>query len=183
MKGLEEFLSVFGDLTVQDVLLALIAVAFLFSGYKKIKDLIVKTYEEKKKRNEDLQEALKATRKYPEYRAQSLEIQKKLTEEIQGLKDSQKELRDSQKELSDHLKKVEERDTRRECNKTRDRLLQSHRYYTNPETNPSQSWTEMEADAFWAMFKDYEEDGGDGYMHTEVQPDMQRLTVIRMGNK
>lgn len=180
MKGLEEFLKVFGSFTVQDTVILVIAIIFIFSWYKKAKDFMLKKYEEKRKRELDLKEALDATRKYPEYREQSLEIQRQLTGEIQELKDAQKELRDAQKEISDHLKNVEEKDMRRECNKLRDRLLQNHRYYTNPETNPSQSWTEMEADAFWAMFKDYEDAGGDGYMHSEVQPDMERLTVVRM---
>lgn len=183
MKGLDEFLKVFGGYTVQDVVMVVIAVIFIFMGYKKLKEFIVKKYEEKRKRDADLQEALLATRKYPEYREQSLEIQRQLTSEIQSLKDTQQELRDSQKEISEHLKSVEERDMRRECNKLRDRLLQNHRYYTSLESNPTQSWTEMEADAFWAMFKDYEEAGGDGYMHTDVQPDMERLTVVRMGGK
>lgn len=36
----------------------------------------------------------------------------------------------------------------------------------------------MEAEAFWELFSDYEEAGGNGYMHTVVQPAMNRLTVI-----
>lgn len=182
MKGLDEFLKVFGSYTVQDVVIVIIAMIFCFMGYKKIKDFAIKKYEEKRKRDSDLEEALTATRQYPKYREQSLEIQRDLTEKIQELKDSQKELRDAQKEITEHLKNVEERDMRRECNKLRDRLIQNHRYYTNLETNPSQSWTEMEADAFWAMFRDYEDAGGDGYMHSKVQPDMEKLTVIRMGD-
>ena len=57
---------------------------------------------------------------------------------------------------------------RRERNKLRARLLQSYRFYTNPERNPSQSWTRMEAEAFWELFRDYEDANGNGYIHTEV---------------
>ena len=42
------------------------------------------------------------------------------------------------------------------------------------------SWSEMEADAFWKMFGDYEEADGDGHMHTKVQPEMRSLNVILM---
>jgi chloramphenicol 3-O-phosphotransferase len=65
----------------------------------------------------------------------------------------------------------------------RDRLLQNFRYYTNIETNPSQTWTRMEAEAFWEMFKDYEEAGGNGYMHSNVRPEMERLIVVEVGMK
>ena len=38
----------------------------------------------------------------------------------------------------------------------------------------------MESDAFWKMFGDYEEAGGDGDMHTTVQPAMRLLDKIPM---
>ena len=38
----------------------------------------------------------------------------------------------------------------------------------------------MEAEAFWELFKEYEESGGDGYMHSDVMPEMLKLTVIDM---
>ena len=67
---------------------------------------------------------------------------------------------------------MEEENRRRERNKLRDRILQSYRYYTSPEKNPMRAWSEMEADAFWKIFKDYEDLDGDGYVHSEVQPAM-----------
>ena len=75
------------------------------------------------------------------------------------------------------LDSVEETNKRRECNKLRDRLLQNYRYYTNEATNPSKSWTQMEAEAFWGLFRDYEDAGGNGYMHSVVQPAMEELFI------
>ena len=40
------------------------------------------------------------------------------------------------------------------------------------------AWTSMEAEAFWELFKDYENMDGNGYVHSEVQPAMNRLEVI-----
>lgn len=74
--------------------------------------------------------------------------------------------------------KKESNDTK--VNELRDRLLQGYRYYTSPAANPSHSWNEMEADAFWRMFHDYENRGGDGYMHTDVEPAMRRLPVTKL---
>lgn len=66
------------------------------------------------------------------------------------------------KETSDRLTKTEEDTQRRERNKLRDRLLQNYRHYVNKETNPSHSWTQMESEAFWELFKKYEAAGGNG---------------------
>ena len=43
-----------------------------------------------------------------------------------------------------------------------------------------QAWTEMEADSFWEQFSEYEDNGGNGHMHTIVQPAMNKLSVIKM---
>ena len=174
MKGLDEFLSVFGHLTVLDVVTFIIAIGFIVAIYRKVKTFLITKHEAQKEKDEQLAEALAAVRKYPEYRQQSIEIQKALQAEIQ-------ELRTMQVEERERLIQIEEENRRRECNKLRDRLLQNYRYYTNKDTNPTQTWSRMESEAFWEMFKDYEDAGGDGYMHTDVQPAMERLGVVEIG--
>ncbi len=169
----EEFLAVFGGFTVADVVKFVLALGFLIYTGKKIRDYLVKRYEAEKEKDKQLHEALDAVKKYPEYRQQSLNIQKKLESEIQSI-------RDSQKESIQRLDKMEEDTKRRERNKCRDRLLQSFRYYTNKDKNPLQAWTKMESEAFWEQFKDYEDMDGNGYMHTAVQPAMNLLEVIKM---
>lgn len=89
-------------------------------------------------------------------------------------------LSEAQETAQEKLDKIEKENTSRERSKLRDRLLQSHRYFTNPDKNPMQAWSEMEADAFWSMFKEYENVNGDGHMHTTVQPEMRALEVIPM---
>lgn len=176
MTGIQEFLNTFGDITVLNVVQIIMAIVFLNFIYKKVKKYLIDKHEADKLRDEQLKEALEAVRKYPEYRQQSIKIQNLLEGEIQ-------ELRDMQKDQTSRLAKMEEENKRRERNKLRDRLLQNFRYYTNKETNPSQSWSRMEAEAFWELFKDYEQAGGDGYIHTEVQPAMERLTIIEHETK
>ena len=41
----------------------------------------------------------------------------------------------------------------------------------------------MDSEAFWELFREYEEAGGNGYMHTVVQPEMARLTIIDVGKR
>lgn len=178
MKGLDEFLTLFGDVTLSEVVIFLMAIGFVifvFGQVKKYFNTKVQIQNERaqaeKQRDEELQEALTAVRKYPEYRQQSIKIQELLEGEIQ-------ELRDMIQEDKDRLQRIEEQERRRERNKLRDMLLQNYRYYTDKERNPSQSWTRMESEAFWELFKDYEELDGDGHMHTVVQPAMMSLNVV-----
>ena len=178
MVGLEQFLELFGNVTVTGIVTFVLAIFFGYRIYKEVvkfldnkKNLAIQKYEAEKKKDEQLKSVLEEVSKYPEYREQSRAIQKEFRDEIDGL-------RVTQQSIQDTLKNMQERQDRRERNKLRNKLLQSYRYYTDLEKNPSQSWTRMESEAFWALFKDYEDAGGDGYMHTVVQPAMSLLKVI-----
>lgn len=171
----EAFLEIFGKLTVADVVQIILAVAFLVYTGKKINDYLVKRHDAEEQKNMQLHKVLEAVEKYPEYRKQSVEIQRKLENEIQGL-------RKSQEESVKRLDKMEADMKRRERNKCRDTLLQNFRYFTSREKNPMQAWTRMESEAFWELFKDYEGADGNGYVHTEVQPAMNRLDIVEMND-
>lgn len=178
MVGLEQFLELFGNVTVTGIVTFVLAIFFGYRIYKEVvkfldnkKNLAIQKYEAEKKKDEQLKSVLEEVSKYPEYREQSRAIQKEFRDEIDGL-------RVTQQSIQDTLKNMQERQDRRERNKLRNKLLQSYRYYTDLEKNPSQSWTRMESEAFWALFKDYEDAGGDGYMHTVVQPAMSLLKII-----
>lgn len=125
---------------------------------------------EKEKQMKDI---LGQVQQYPKWREQSIERQKEFSSEIN-------DLRNTQKEIIKELKDIEERRKKTKRNELRDRLLQSYRYYTSKDKNPLLAWSEMESDAFWKMFGDYEEAGGDGDMHTTVQPAMRLLDKIPM---
>jgi len=172
----QSFIDAFGNITVLDVAIFIAAIVFLILCYRKVKDYLIAKHDADKLRDEQLKEALTAVRKYPEYRKQSIQIQHELEDENCAVR------KDIQA-LTKRIEKMEEDTKRRERNKIRDRLLQNYRYYTNTETNPTQSWSRMEADAFWELFKEYEENGGDGYMHSEVQPAMNKLTIIEHETK
>lgn len=170
---MDAFLALFGELKIATVVTAIAAVYFLYKLYaqskKQIEDRLKGDIEKDKK----IQEVLDQASKYPEWHKQSIEIQKKFSDDIAEIKKDQ--LKNSKR-----LDEMEEKSRRRERNQIRDRLLQSYRYYTSKEKNPMQAWSEMEADAFWKMFGDYDDAGGNGHVHTEVQPAMRKLEVIPM---
>lgn len=174
LTGLDEFKEVFGSFTVLNAVELVLAILFCYLIYRKLSKYLIGRYEAGKKKDEQLKTALDAVSKYPEYRAQSIRIQKELQTEIDAL-------RAAQGEQIARLKKMEDDQTRRERNRLRDRLLQSYRYYTDPACNPDGVWNTMEAEAFWEMFSDYEDVGGDGYIHSVVQPAMNLLKVVEIG--
>lgn len=182
MKGMDEFLKLFGDVTILNVVEIILAGVFLYMVYKKIREHMINVHESERKHEEQLNEALSAVRKYPEYRQQSVEIQHELKDEIQGLRELQMDLAQHMKQLDERMSKSEESAKTKERNRLEDKLLEHYRHYTNPNSNPSLSWTKMESDAFWRLFKDYEDVDGDGYMHSIVQPAMNKLTIIDVGH-
>ena len=185
MTGLEQFLTLFGNLTVSTIVVIALALFFCWKGYKKFDNflknkekLAIQKHKTEEEKDKQLKMALAEVAKYPEYREQSRKIQQEFRQEIDGLKEAQGVLSDTQKEICKTLVDMKNTMDKRERNKTRDRLLQMYRYYISEKTNPSRSWTQMEAEAFWELFGDYEEAGGDGYMHTVVQPEMNKLDII-----
>lgn len=176
MTGQNEFVEFFGKFTVADVIQIGLAIAFLVVLYKKFRAETIKKHDHDVDLEKKVDEAHDATEKYPEYRKRSIEIQQELKGEI-------KDIKTSMQDFSERLEKLENSIRKREMNKLRDRLIQSYNYYANPDINPSATWTKMEAEAFWELFRDYEELGGDGYMHTDVEPAMRRLIVVDVSDK
>lgn len=70
----------------------------------------------------------------------------------------------------------------REKNRIRASLISEYNLFTNPKKNPLLAWSEMEHDAFFKQVKDYEELGGNDYIHSEVLPAMNKLTIIPMSS-
>lgn len=185
MNGLDIFLSTFGNITLTQIVGLILALLFGWKIYLQVKkffdnkkDLLIKKHEAEEEKDKQLKEVLAEVNKYPEYREQSRRIQQDFQRQIDSLNSSQKQIVKVQGEMCCSLKELKDAIDKRECNKLQDRLLQSYKYYTDPVKNPDKTITSMEAQAFWALFSDYEDVGGDGYMHTVVMPAMKMLKVV-----
>ena len=170
---MDEFIEVFGNYSVGSLILLVAAFVFLCKIYLEMKKVIVEQHDLKKAQDEQITRIIEQEAKYPEWRQQSLNIQKKLTERMD-------EMQKFQEDVMRRIEEIEAERRKQKRNELRERLLYAYRYYTSRETNPRQAWSEMESQAFWAMFGDYEAAGGDGHMHTVVQPAMRALEVIPM---
>lgn len=170
---MEAVIEAFGELTVASVVLCAAAMIYMRRLYKKWKKEVIAQHDTEQVRDKKIQTCLDQIGLYPKWREQSIAIQKNFTEAINGLKEVQ------EKNI-ERLEEIEAANRKRKRNELRERLLQSYHYYGSKDKNPMQAWSEMEADSFWKVFKDYEELDGDGYAHSEIQPAMNDLEKIPM---
>lgn len=182
MFGIEEIISTFGSWTVAFVVELIVAIIGVYIAYKKLKDKIIGSYQERQQQREDIDEALEGVRNLPKYRAQSLEIQEKLKAADEKILETctsiQNGVNENQRILNERLDKLEDR----ERNALRAKILDMHRLFTSKKKNPMQAWTEMERDAFNDLITDYESLNGNGHVHTVVIPEMNLLRVIPMSD-
>lgn len=113
---------------------------------------------------------------YPEYRAQSLRIQKELQCKDESILSVCEKIEKIGQKLDDRLIELE----RREKNSLRAKILNEYRLYTNERKNPMKAWTEMEHHSFFKLVEDYESLGGNDYVHGTILPAMNELDVIPM---
>jgi len=119
----------------------------------------------------------------PSYRAQSLQIQTQLQttdrEILSACEAIQRGVADNQHVLNERLDRLE----KREKNALRQKILQEYRLFTDDAMNPMKAWTEMEHHSFFELVKDYEDLGGNDYVHSDVLPAMNKLRVIPMSDR
>ena len=119
----------------------------------------------------------------PGYRAQSLSIQAQLQSTDKEILSLCNTIKDSVKENQDVLNYRLDRLEKREKSSYRAKILDEHRLFTDERKNPMKAWSEMEHHAFFELVRDYEDLGGNDYVHSTVLPDMNMLEVIRMDDK
>ena len=113
---------------------------------------------------------------YPEYRSQSLKIQRELQCKDESILSVCEKIEKIGQKLDDRLIELE----RREKNSLRAKILNEYRLYTNERKNPMKAWTEMEHHSFFKLVEDYESLGGNDYVHGTILPAMNELDVIPM---
>lgn len=162
---MDEFLAVFGDITVATLVQWALALGFLIMILKKVK----KYLDEKIKTEHETREQMK--------------IILAAVEKINSIEERLEGVEKAQQENIKRLDTIEEDNRRRTRNSLRDRILQSFQYYTSSERNPLHQVTRMEIEAFNELYNDYVSAGGNGYIHSEVKPTMDLLTVVEMHDK
>ena len=170
---MDYFLDTFGNIKFGSVIIFIAAVAFAIIIIVKCYKFLVGLHDKMQEKDETLTKVVQKT--------EELDGElKKISDTQMSIISSVKKISDSQEKLTEQITSFEKVMKTQSCNKLRDRIIQSYRYYTSVEKNPMKAWTEMEKDAFDRLFKDYEDLGGDGYIHSTVEPEMNSLEVIDM---
>lgn len=97
---------------------------------------------------------------------------------INLLQDTAQALKVGQDAARDSLARLE----KREKNALRSKIITEYNLFTNEQKNPEQAWSEMEHHAFFALVHDYEELGGNDYVHRTILPAMNELEIVPMEN-
>lgn len=165
---MEYLLKLVEGISFSNVIIFIAAIAFLIGMSVKFYKLIVTNHDNLQEKDNTL---------------------KQIAKDLNSLKSGYDELRVTidniekrQREIGERQETIEQESRKQKLNDLRDKLLQNYRYYTNAEKNPMLAWSEMEKETFDELFKDYEELGGNGFMHSTVQPAMASLDVISMQN-
>ena len=118
----------------------------------------------------------------PAYRAQSIQIQQQLqnadTTILATCQQIQTTAIENQRVLTARLDRLE----KRERNALRAKILSEYRLFTDETKNPLKAWSEMEHHAFFELVRDYEELGGNDFVHSVVLPAVNELHVVPMSD-
>lgn len=119
----------------------------------------------------------------PSYRQQSLEIQQQLRAADAAILAACQSIKDGVKENQTILIRRLDRLEHRDKNSLRQKILNEYRLFTDLVKNPMAAWSEMEHHSFFELVKDYEDLGGNDYVHSTVLPEINRLAVIQMSDQ
>ena len=89
------------------------------------------------------------------------------------IKDDISNLAETVNGIADTLADMQKRENDTKLKELKDSLI---RYYN--KYKDIGEWSKLEKDAFWDLFYDYEERGGNGYLHSEVEPVMRSLREV-----
>ena len=143
----------------------------------------VSTLEETmEKMEERLAKVEEAVSHYPEYRAQSLQIQNQLEQKDNHILEVCDSIKSAVIANGERIDKRLGDLEKREKNALRAKILDEYRLYTDERKNPMKAWSEMEHHSFFKLVEDYESLGGNDYVHGTIIPAMNELDVISMSD-
>ena len=172
---------------------ASLLVTFIFNKVAGIPNELKKQREADHKRVTNLEEAMEkieeriakveeAVSHYPEYRAQSLQIQNQLEQTDNHILEVCDSIKSAVIANGERLDKRLGDLERREKNALRAKILDEYRFYTDERKNSMKAWSEMEYHSFFKLVEDYESLGGNDYVHRTIVPAMNELDVIGMSD-
>ena len=126
-----------------------------------------------KSRQEDHNLLIETTKRLSELSERHNESVNQSIRHDQMIKDDIAKLSDAVNGIAETLSNMQEKDNITELKKLKDSLVRYYNKYKDVG-----EWSKLEKDAFWDLFDDYEKRGGDGYVHSIIEPIMRELKEI-----
>lgn len=195
---MEEFLKLFGSITILDVVEFIIAISFLIAALVKFIKFVNAKHDEEQQKNADIQEAVTGVRSMPQCQANNKQAHEDLKAEITTINNNLETkisnleqkfdtkidgLQDTLDGIVTHLKQIDDDRKKRERNKAREELLQGHRMFCDANKNPMKAWSQLEHDSWMSRYDDYIECLGNGDMTKRIYPDMCDLMIVHMDDE
>lgn len=86
---MDEFLKVFGDITISTVAVVIVALVFLWKLYTIVKNHLIEKYKQEEEKEKKVQEVIEQASNYPKWHEQSVKIQKQFSETIAAIQAAQ----------------------------------------------------------------------------------------------
>ena len=86
---MDEFLKVFGDITISTVAVVIVALVFLWKLYTIVKNHLIEKYKQEEEKEKKVQEVIEQASNYPKWHEQSVKIQKQFSETIAAIQTAQ----------------------------------------------------------------------------------------------
>lgn len=97
---MDEFLQVFGDITVSTIAVIIVALVFLWKLYNIVKNHLIEKYKQEEEKEKNVQKVIEQATHYPEWHQQSINIQKKFSDAIATIEATQQNNLKSLNELA-----------------------------------------------------------------------------------
>jgi len=89
------------------------------------------------------------------------------------IRDDLKKLTDTVNGIVNTLEAMQQKENETKLKELKDSLITYYNKY-----KVIGEWSKLEKEAFWDLFDDYEKRGGDGYMHSIVEPVMREIREV-----
>lgn len=139
----------------------------------KFSEIIGKPVKWIRKKNEDHELLISTTQTLTALQKKQEEDVKQSIRHDKMIKDDLMKLSETVDGIAVTLNDMKEKDNITEVKKLKEKLVAYYNKYKN-----SDGWTKVEKEVFWDLFDDYESRGGDGFIHSIVEPVMRELKEI-----
>lgn len=173
MDSIKELLNQDYSSMILSIFVVIFGIVSIFTIVEKFSIIIGKPVKWLKSRNSDHELLLKTIQDLSGLCNKQEEDTKQSIRHDEMIRNDLLKLTDTVNGIAATLDNMQKKNNETKLKELKDNLIT---YYNKYKTIGE--WSKLEKDAFWDLFEDYESRGGDGYIHSIVEPVMRELKEI-----